>query len=85
MTTAPPARRRRLSEISRAELEERHRLDLGIACPYRGCGAGAGEGCRDVIVGAVHFQRRVRRLLSEQQVDQIVGSVQTRGTGEPTT
>ncbi len=55
-----------MREIPRAELEERHQLDLGIACAYHGCGAQVGCECRDVKAGMVHFQRRIQRLLADQ-------------------
>jgi len=40
-----------------------HCLDLVLDCPAKGCGAGAGQECRGLDSGIVHFGRRLLRLL----------------------
>ena len=46
--------------------------DLAIPCPSTACFAEAGQECKGLRTGIVHFARRLKRLLAEKRPDLIL-------------
>lgn len=67
------------------EAEDRHALDLTVACPATDCQAPQGEPCRGVAPDKVHLGRRIHRIARARgwTDDELAERIAAAAAGKP--